>query len=258
MSKQISVEASESKALDSEHHTLFIEDIKESRSPVKGKPGQYKITQAHKLYRVYISVFSESKKGLHVVFNELRNAERNDKLELRINSHGGLVAEGKQFYNVIAEKFPGNTTTYLDNYGYSMGALLFCMGRKRIAYPYSALMFHNYSHGSWGKGGNVKSHVKHTSRTLNTFFRDLTVETGFLSEKEFKQMLLGKDFWMDSKEMCERGIATHVIVEGERLTAKKYLKLLKKDKKQRGKLAKNEDLKAKSKKGKKSRKSGKK
>ncbi len=36
-------------------------------------------------------------------------------------------------------------------------------------------------------------------------------------------MLIGKDFWMDTKEMCKRGIATHVIVAGEELTAEEYL-----------------------------------
>ena len=41
-------------------------------------------------------------------------------------------------------------------------------------------------------------------------------------------MLIGKDFWMDTKELCKRGIATHVLVEGKEIKAKKYLKSLKK------------------------------
>lgn len=229
MTKKFHVVSTEKKELDSEHHTLFIEDISEKRHCVKGKPGLFEITPPHKLFRVFISSFSEHKKGLHAVFNELRKADANDEIELRINSGGGLVAEGKQFYNIILEKFGLNTTTYLDNYGYSMGALLFCMGAKRVVYPYSALMFHNYSHGSWGKGENVKSHVKHTARTLKSFFRDLTVERGFLTKDEFKQMRLGKDFWMDTEEMCRRGIATHVVVYDETITAKKYLKCAKKE-----------------------------
>ena len=44
-------------------------------------------------------------------------------------------------------------------------------------------------------------------------------------------MALGKDFWMDCKEMCKRGIATHVVVCGETITAKEFLKYLKKEKK---------------------------
>jgi len=221
----------EKKGLGSEHHTLFIEDVMEERIAVKDAPNQFHIIPFHRLYRVFISAFSENKKGLHAVFHELRKADSNDRLELRINSDGGSVTEGLQFFNIILEKFSHNTTTFLDNHGYSMGALLFCMGHQRVIYPYSEIMFHNYSHGAWGKGGNVKSQVKHADRSMAVFFKDITVDQGFLSKKEFKEMVLGKDFWMDSKEMCKRGIATHVVICGEVITAKKFLKLLKKDKK---------------------------
>ena len=221
----------EKKGLGSEHHTLFIEDIPEERHPIEDAPFQFYIVPSHKLFRVFISSFSENKKGLHAIFNELRKADSYDRLELRINSDGGLVTEGQQFFNIILEIFTNNTATVLDNHGYSMGALLFCMGQRRIIYPYSEIMFHNYTHGAWGKGENVKSHVKHTARSLTTFFKDTTVNQGFLTKKEFKEMLLGKDFWMDSKEMCKRGIATHVVMWGETMTAKKYLKFLKKEKK---------------------------
>ena len=220
----------EKKGLGSEYHTLFIEDIPEERILISDEsPHHYLIVPPHKLFRVFISAFSENKKGLHAIFNELRKAGNYDRLELRINSDGGLVTEGQQFFNVILEKFGNNTTTFLDNHGYSMGALLFCMGKNRIIYPYSELMFHNYTHGSWGKGGNVKSHVKHTARSLTAFFKAVTVSQGFLTKQEFKEMLLGKDFWMDSEEMCKRGIATHVVIWGETITAKKYLKYLKKE-----------------------------
>ena len=221
--------AEEKKGLGSEYHTLFVENIAEERIPISdGSPLHHLIIPPHKLFRVFISAFSENKKGLHAIFNELRKAGSYDCLELRINSDGGLVTEGQQFFNVILEKFGDNTTTYLDNHGYSMGALLFCMGENRVIYPYSELMFHNYTHGSWGKGENVKSHVKHTARSLTAFFKAVTVSQGFLNKKEFKEMLLGKDFWMDCEEMCKRGIATHVVIWGETITAKKYLKGLKK------------------------------
>ena len=231
MNKNSNMFSEEKKGLGSEYHTLFTEDVQEERIPVKDQPQQFIIIPYHRLYRVFISAFSENKKGLHAVFHELRKASSNDRLELRIDSDGGSVSEGLQFFNIILEKFGRNTTTYLDNHGYSMGALLFCMGYRRVIYPYSEIMFHNYSHGAWGKGGNVKSQVKHADRSMTIFFRDITVDQGFLSKKEFKEMALGKDFWMDCKEMCKRGIATHVVVCGETITAKEFLKYLKKEKK---------------------------
>jgi ATP-dependent protease ClpP protease subunit len=219
------------KELSSEQHTLYTEVISEHKRVIDKEKRVYEITPKHKRYRIYIGRFFELKKGLHSVFNELREASNKDYLELVINSGGGLVNEGQQFYNLIQEKFYKRTISYLDNKGYSMGAVLFCMAEKRVVYEYSDLMFHTYAHGSYGKGAEVKSHVKHTAKKLEKFFYDLIVKQGFLSKDEFEQMLIGKDYWMDSRELCKRGIATHVILEGEEITAKEYLKILKKTKK---------------------------
>jgi ATP-dependent protease ClpP protease subunit len=168
---------------------------------------------------------------LHEIYNELWNATENDKIELRINSRGGFVNEGAQFYSIIKNKFNGRCTTILDNCGYSMGALTFCMGDKRVATERSDLMFHDYSGGEYGKGGEMKDSLDHTIKHIRQFFHDVIVDQGFLTEKEFSLMLIGKDFWMDTKELCKRGIATHVLVHGEEITAKKYLKRIKKKEK---------------------------
>ena len=219
------------KEFSSEQHTLFIETVNEKKIAVDKSKNLYKIVPKHKNYRIFIGGFKELKKGLHAVFNELLQAQECDTLEFRINSRGGFIIEGQQFYNIIEEKFPNRVTAYLDNIGYSMGALLFCMASKRIAFPHSDFMFHNYSGGAFGKGGELKSRIKHSSKVIEQFFYKLIVEKGFLSKAEFEQMLIGQDFWMNTKELCKRGIATHVVVEGKELTAKEYLKSLKKKRK---------------------------
>jgi len=219
------------KELSSEQHTLFIEAVNEKKIAVDKSKNLYEVVPKHKNYRIFIGGFKELKKGLHAVFNELLQAQECDTLEFRINSRGGFIIEGQQFYNIIEEKFPNRVTAYLDNIGYSMGALLFCMASKRIAFPHSDFMFHNYSGGAFGKGGELKSRIKHSSKVIEQFFYKLIVEKGFLSKSEFEQMLIGQDFWMNTKELCKRGIATHVVVDGKELTAKEYLKSLKKKKK---------------------------
>jgi ATP-dependent protease ClpP protease subunit len=219
--------------LSSDRHSLYIKEANEKTELVDKENNLYKKIPKHKSYRFYVGIFFELKKGLHSVFNELKNASEDDTFELVINSHGGLVFEGKQFYNLIQEKFYGRTTAYLDNVGYSMGALLFCMADKRVVYEYSDFMFHNYSGGAHGKGGELKARVEYDAKSLEKFFHDVIVKKGFLSEKEFEQMLVGQDYWMDTKELCKRKIATHVILKGEEITAKEYLKSLKSGKKKK-------------------------
>jgi ATP-dependent protease ClpP protease subunit len=218
------------KELSSEQHTLYSEMIPEHKRLVNKEKSLFEVTPKHKSYRVYIGRFFELKKGLHSVFNELREAKENDVLEFMIDSGGGFVNEGMQFYNIMQEKFYGRTVAYLDNKGYSMGAMLFSMANKRVVYPYSDFMYHNYAGGAVGKGGEIKARLEHTSQKLEAFFHDIIVKQGFLSEEEYKQMLVGQDYWMGAKELCKRGIATHVIVEGREVTAKEYLKELKKQK----------------------------
>ncbi len=213
--------------ISSENHTLFIRQIPEFRRPLPAGKNIVEIRPKHKIYTIYIERFKELKRGLHSVFNELRSASSDDKLHIRINSGGGFVNEGKQFYNLMNEKFHKRTTTFLDNHGYSMGALLFCMGDKRVIYPYSDLMFHTYSSGVGGKGGEIISRVEHTDAHIKAFFRQIIVERGFLTDKEFEKMLIGQDYWMGAQELCERKIATHVIYKGKEIKAKKYLKILK-------------------------------
>jgi len=111
--------------------------------------------------------------------------------------------------------------------------MLFSMVDKRVVYPYSDFMYHNYAGGAHGKGGELKARVNHDSKRLEAFFHEIIVKQGFLSEEEYTQMLVGQDYWMGTKELCKRGIATHVIVEGKELTAKEYLKRLKDKKKEK-------------------------
>jgi len=203
-------------------HTLFKTKI--PAKDIKIGVDTYKKQKEYIQYRIFIDSFMEKNGGLHDMFHELWDAPVDSKLELRINSRGGLVNEGSQFYSIIKNKFKNKTTTILDSCGYSMGALTFCMGDKRVVTTRSDLMFHDYSGGVGGKGGEIESRIKHSSKHLRKFFKDVILKGKFLTKSEFKQMLIGKDYWFDHKEMLKRGIATHILIDGEELTAKKYLK----------------------------------
>jgi len=211
--------------LASTEHTLFKKSISAVETHVKGNT--YKKKPAHTQYRFFVNDFMEWEKGLHEIYNELWDASEDDKLELRINSNGGMVNEGAQFYSIIKNKFNGRCTTILDNKGYSMGALIFSLGDERIISEYSDMMYHTYSGGVFGKSGEIESRNNHTQKHLKQFFKDIIVGNRFLSKKEFEEMLIGKDFWFGPEEMCKRGIATHVLLNGKKITAKKYLKLVK-------------------------------
>jgi ATP-dependent protease ClpP protease subunit len=222
--QEVKKDNNDEKKLNSTEHTLFKKKI--SGSEKQEKNGLYRKEPGYTRYRFFVSDFMEFERGLHEIYNELWDAGENDKLELRINSNGGMVNEGAQFYSIIKNKFNGRTTTILDNKGYSMGALAFCMGDKRVVTERADLMFHDYSGGLGGKGGEIQSRNEHTQKFIRKFFKEVIFNQGFLTKKEYKNMLIGQDYWMDAEEMCERGIATHVIVNGKEIKAEIYLSQL--------------------------------
>ncbi len=210
--------------IKSKWHSLYKINVPSKR--VSKKNGFFKEKPAYTNYRVFIDDFMELETGLHAMWNALDEAGPKDRLELRINSHGGFVNEGAQLYNVAKNKFNGRVTTVLDNCGYSMGALTFCIGDKRIVNERADLMFHDYSGGNGGKGGEMAARQEHTAKFIRKYFYEVIVRPGFLTEKEFKNMIIGQDYWMDVIQLCERGIATHVLVGGKEIKAETYLKRL--------------------------------
>jgi len=213
--------------MTSTHHTLFKKKIPSKNIPLKNNKSAFTTAGEYNKYTFYVDDFMEFGKGLHSIYNELWNASDNDILELRINSNGGMINEGGQFYSIIKNKFNGRTTTILDNKGYSMGALLFLMGDKRVITERADFMLHTYAGGMFGKSGEMEARNTHTQEHLDKFFREIIVNGKFLSEKEYKNMKIGQDYWFSTKELCERGIATHILINGKEIKASKYLKSLK-------------------------------
>ena len=123
----------------------------------------------------------------------------------------------------MREIFNGRTITYNDAAGCSMGAMMFSLGDERVAYEDSSLMYHNYSTGYGGKGGELKSYVEYEDKHFDKFFSRKIISQGFLTEEEYADMKKGVDFWFDSYEMAKRGICTHVVVSGFKLDTEAFI-----------------------------------
>jgi len=217
------------KIIDAKHHTLFVSDedpvMKEFTAIDDGEEyaALREIIPKHKKYTLYIQEFAHNDNELHKVLFELRKATEHDILELRINSNGGYVSEGIILYNTMRELFNGRSITFNDAAGYSMGAMIFSLGDERVTYEDSSLMYHTFSTGYFGKGSEIKSYIEYEDRHFEEFFRKKIVSKGYITEDEYQQMKIGKDFWLDSYEMAKRGISTHVIVSGFKLDNEAFI-----------------------------------
>lgn len=200
--------------------------VLESSSPDMGQKERLfsKTNKLIKTHTLYLDDGIQPDTDINNLINTLRSAGKEDKLVVRICSPGGVVHIANRFKTIMRSDFHGRTTTILDPYAASAGADLFLDGDVRIIYPYSYIMFHNFSAGAWGKGREILSRVGF----YNKFFSKLMeTEYGpYFTKDELEDMFKGADFYFDAEEMCRRGIATKVDVNGTLIDAKKYLKSL--------------------------------
>lgn len=179
----------------------------------------YKNTLPGSLYTYYITELTEEEVNTHDDFNELRNATEYDHLQIRISSSGGFIRTGQMLINIIDDIFSDRCYTIIENEAVSMAAVIFCKGVERIVYPHSLIMFHNYSAGYYGKGNEINAwHEAFYPMALNY----LKTHSVGLSEDEVIRLSRGEDFWFNAEQMLKRGIATHILIDGTKLTAKEY------------------------------------
>ncbi len=234
--QQIMPDATDDKTIFAENHSLFIEEKPSMMVPVKDENGNqietlFEQTPSYTVNKLFLGAFDENGNGMHRIANRLQESSPNSTLEMHISSRGGYVHELIELYNLVNTVFHKNVVTYC-NYGYSAGALAFLMGSDRVVYEHSDWMMHSYSGGFGGKRDDMITHLEHEDARLQKFFNQMMKP--YFTKKELKKMQKGKDFWMGAEEMLKRGIATHIIIDGESMTAQDYLdKLYPKRKKKR-------------------------
>lgn len=211
--------------IEAEYHTLFIEEAPMTFEPLTDPDGTlieklYEQVGGNINYKLFIGDFAESANGTHRIINELQNSLNKDAtLEIHISSYGGSADEVLEYYNAINSTF-NHCVTYL-NMGYSAGAIAFLFGTDRVCYEHSDWMIHSYSGGAIGKRDDMLKQLVHTDARLQKFFNDML--NPYFTQEELKEISRGDDFWLDSKKMLERGIATHIISKGVVYSADDYL-----------------------------------
>jgi ATP-dependent protease ClpP protease subunit len=188
-------------------HTLFSQDI-----------------EVLKHNRLFIDDLIQEGADLHEILNKLHSSGEADSLEIRINSCGGYVKYGQQLINVMRDKFHERCVTVIDAEASSMAALIFMAGDSRIIYPHSVLMVHDVSMYMVGKVNETRRQMDTYVPVFTKYFKDLFGDT--MSDTEVDALFSGQDFWFGAKEMCERGMADYVIVNGNTTKAGKYLESL--------------------------------
>lgn len=134
-------------------------------------------------------------------FDTIRHAGENDLIKLYINSYGGDLFTAIQFYRVLNET-AATVAISVEGACMSAATMIFLCGDSYEVSDHSMFMFHNYSGGTMGKGGEMLDQLQHERVWSEKLLRE--IYEGFLTTKEIESMLNNKDIWMDGDEVIKR------------------------------------------------------
>jgi len=164
-------------------------------------PAEYFTKNTGNQYEFYLSGQIESADNYTPWFDVIRNAREQDTIKIYINSPGGDLYTALQFLRVMGE-CEGHLVTSVEGACMSAATMIFLSGHEYQVTPHSLFMFHNYSGGVFGKGGEQYDQIQceraWSEKFMNEVYKD------FLTTEEIQSMLNNKDIWMTSEQVLER------------------------------------------------------
>lgn len=134
-------------------------------------------------------------------FETIRQSGEGDIIKIHINSPGGLMSTAIQMMRVMAES-PATIVASVEGECMSAATLIMMNADMVEISDHSMFMFHNYSGGAFGKGGEMYDKIIHERGWIDQILR--SCYDSFLTEDEIDRMMDGKDFWMSGDEVTER------------------------------------------------------
>jgi ATP-dependent protease ClpP protease subunit len=145
-------------------------------------------------------------------FDVIRNASATDTIRIYINSPGGDLFTTLQFLRVMAET-EATIVCSVEGACMSAATMIFLHGHSQEVTPHSLFMFHNYSAGTFGKGGEMYDQLQFERTWSENFMTE--VYQDFLTSEEISSMMHNKDIWMGSEEVVRRLTAMQAKREAE-------------------------------------------
>jgi len=134
-------------------------------------------------------------------FNHIRNCSETDVIVLRINCFGGDLYTAVQFMRVLQETH-AHVIASVEGACMSAATMIFLQAAEYQISAHSAFMFHNYSGGTIGKGGEMIDQLTYERTWSENLLKDVYAD--FLTQKEIESMLDGKDLWMGEEDVASR------------------------------------------------------
>lgn len=163
--------------------------------------GMIKPKVTSRVYEFYISGTIKESSEYIEWFDTIRHAGPDDTIKIYLNTYGGDMFTGIQFMRVLAET-EALVVCSVEGACMSAGTMIFLCADQFEVTPHSMFMFHNYSGGTIGKGGEIYDQVRHERKWSERLLKE--IYEGFLTDGEIQSLLDNRDMWMDVDEVISR------------------------------------------------------
>lgn len=136
--------------------------------------------------------------------NQLENSYR--KIDVRINSKGGEVFSGIAIYNALRNS-KADITIFVDGVAASIAAIIALCGKPLYMSPYSKIMLHAVSGGTYGNASDLRQMADQMESIQADLAKMIAGRCGMKAEDVVKKYFDEKDHWMSAKEAVDMKLA---------------------------------------------------
>lgn len=158
-------------------------------------------TQVLRCVRVYLDEEIKAPKYYRTLLQAAESLSEGDVLHISVNSYGGHL-DGALAIIQAMKNTEAHVQVAIDGAAASAAGLIALASPNLLISEYATMMIHAASFGSFGKQGDVLSHAGFVDRRIKAIMQD--VYRDFLSEDELKDVLMGREIWLDADEIVER------------------------------------------------------
>ena len=180
--------------MEEEQVTSQLFNLNDSKKPRQPKPIGH-------VYSIYLSGEITEAQDYIEIFETMRNTSESDVVRLHINSPGGDLFTAVQFMRVMAET-PATIVASVEGACMSAATMIFLSAGAYEISEHAMFMFHNYSGGTIGKGGEMYDELVYERKWSDKMMRNVYAD--FLTEDEIKAILDNKDIWMSADDVVKR------------------------------------------------------
>jgi ATP-dependent protease ClpP protease subunit len=162
----------------------------------KKEEGYFSNTLSTEIERVDVYLTADTNEGKFytVIDQKLRTLKVVDQVNFYLRNYGGTINGLTDLLSAIHDTCAQEVNMILTAPSYSCGALLALAGTSLVMKPNTFLMFHNYSTGNSGKGGEAMISAKEHDKWIKHLMRSVAMP--FLTEGEMQALEKDQDIYI--------------------------------------------------------------